>query len=71
MLTFEYEGMPGHVMTEEIHLEPMGGRTRVVTKDTFPTIEDRDGMLSTGMEESTFEILERLSEAVLEAKSDL
>jgi uncharacterized protein YndB with AHSA1/START domain len=50
--TFEWDGMPGHVVLETLTLEDLGdGRTRLVTLSLFLTTEDRDGMLSSGMAE--------------------
>jgi uncharacterized protein YndB with AHSA1/START domain len=49
--TFEWDGMPGHVAVETVTLEDLGdGRTRVVTTSLFHTVEERDGMLKSGME---------------------
>lgn len=49
--TFEWDGMPGHVVVETVTLEDLGdGRTKVVTVGLFHTTEDRDGMVSSGME---------------------
>jgi uncharacterized protein YndB with AHSA1/START domain len=48
--TFEWDGMPGHVIVETMTLEDLGdGRTRVVTVSLFHTTEERDGMLGSGM----------------------
>lgn len=50
--TFEWDGMPGHVTVETVILEDLGdGRTKVVNLSLFHTTEDRDGMLSSGMEQ--------------------
>jgi len=50
--TFEWDGMPGHVALDTATLEDLGdGRTRLVTVSVFHTTEDRDGMLSSGMED--------------------
>lgn len=50
--TFEWDGMPGHVIVETIVLEDLGdGRTRIVNTSLFHTPEERDGMLQSGMEE--------------------
>ena len=50
--TFEWDGMPGHVSLETMTLEDLGdGRTKLVTVTLFLTAEDRDGMLSSGMEQ--------------------
>jgi uncharacterized protein YndB with AHSA1/START domain len=49
--TFEWDGMPGHVVVETIVLEPLPqNRTRVVNVSLFHTTEERDGMLESGME---------------------
>ena len=49
--TFEWDGMPGHVAVETATLEDLGdGRTKLVSTSLFHTVEDRDGMLSSGME---------------------
>ena len=49
--TFEWDGMPGHVIVETATLEDLGdGRTRLVSLSLFHTSEDRDGMMSSGME---------------------
>ena len=51
VMTFEWDGMPGHVLIESVTLEDAGdGRTRVVTTSLFHTTEERDGMMSAGME---------------------
>lgn len=50
--TFEWDGMPGHVILETMTLEDLGdGRTKLVTLSLFMTAADRDGMMSSGMEE--------------------
>jgi uncharacterized protein YndB with AHSA1/START domain len=50
--TFEWDGMPGHVVIETVTLEDIGGgRTRVVNTSLFHTTGERDGMLRSGMEE--------------------
>jgi uncharacterized protein YndB with AHSA1/START domain len=50
--TFEWDGMPGHVAVETATLEDLGdGRTKLVTVALYHTVEDRDGMLHSGMEQ--------------------
>ena len=50
--TFEWDGMPGHVIVETATLEDLGdGRTKFVNTSLFHTSWERDGMLSSGMEE--------------------
>jgi uncharacterized protein YndB with AHSA1/START domain len=69
--TFEWDGMPGHVVVETVTLEDLGdGRTKVVTTSLFHTTEERDGMLSSGMEQGlnqSYAALDRLL-ATLEDK---
>lgn len=49
--TFEWDGMPGYVAVNSTTFEDLGnGRTRIVTTSQFHTAEERDGMLSSGME---------------------
>ena len=48
--TFEWDGMPGHVIVETTTLEDLGERTRLVSTSLFHTTEERDGMLHAGME---------------------
>jgi uncharacterized protein YndB with AHSA1/START domain len=51
--TFEWDGMPGHVIVETVNFEEIDGgtRTRLVIDASFHTAEDCAGMLSSGMEE--------------------
>jgi uncharacterized protein YndB with AHSA1/START domain len=59
--TFEWEGMPGHIVVESAEFEDLGdGRTKVTTRSLFHTTEERDGMLASGMEIGLNESYERL-----------
>jgi len=62
--TFEWDGMPGHVIVETGTLEDLGdGRTRFVNISLFHTTEERDGMLESGMEgglNESYDALDRL-----------
>ena len=60
--TFEWEGMPGHVMVETATFEELGECTKVTTVSLFHTPEERDGMLASGMERGLNESYERLDE---------
>ncbi len=60
--TFEYEGMPGHVLLDICTLEESNGRTTLTDKSIFLSVEDRDGMLESGMREGMSESMERLGE---------
>jgi len=54
--TFEWDGMPGHVGIDTTVLTDLGGgRTRLVVTSLFHTTEERDGIMSTGMEEGAAE----------------
>jgi len=48
--TFEWDGMPGHVVVQTMTLDELpDGRTRLVTLSLFHTREERDGMFQSGM----------------------
>jgi uncharacterized protein YndB with AHSA1/START domain len=59
--TFEFEGYPGHVSLDSMSLEELpGNRTRVTIHSIFQSVEDRDGMIQSGMERGVSEGYERL-----------
>jgi uncharacterized protein YndB with AHSA1/START domain len=61
--TFEFEGMPGHVILETMTLEAQAdGTTKVTVSSVFQSVADRDGMLSSGMESGANESYDRLAE---------
>jgi len=63
--TFEFEGMPerGHVALDTMRLEELpGGRTRITIHSVYQSVEDRDGMVQSGMETGIREGYERLDE---------
>ncbi len=60
--TFEFEPMPGHVMTETVTFHAKGEKTRVVTRSAYATKDDRDGMIASGMERGAAESCNRLEE---------
>jgi uncharacterized protein YndB with AHSA1/START domain len=63
--TFEFEGLPesGHVILETARFEELSGnRTKFTSQSVFQSVEDRDGMLQSGMEEGVNESYERLDE---------
>lgn len=63
--TFEYEGLPesGHVSLEEARFEELpGNRTRFTGRSVFLSVEDRDGMVQSGMEEGLKDSFSRLDE---------
>jgi uncharacterized protein YndB with AHSA1/START domain len=61
--TFEFEGMPGVTSIERAEFEELDGeRTKIVVTSAFPSKEDRDNMLQSGMERGVNEGYERLDE---------
>lgn len=61
--TFEFEGMAGHVLLETTTLEAQtDGTTMVTVSSVFQSVADRDGMLSSGMEDGSNESYDRLDE---------
>lgn len=65
--TFEFEGMPGKVVLQTATLEDLEGKTRLTTLSVFQTIEDRDGMVASGMEGGARESMDRLAELLANA----
>ncbi len=62
--TFEFEGMPGHVSLETLTLEEdsdLTGKTKYVGVSVFQSVEDRDGMVQSGMQEGASEEMDRLA----------
>ena len=60
--TFEFEGMPGNVSVETMTLEESNGKTTFTGTSVFDTVEQRDGMLESGMESGAVETMDRLEE---------
>jgi len=60
--TFEFEGVPGHVLLETVTFEDQDGKTKLVDQSVFQSVEDRDGMLMSGMEEGAAETMDRFAE---------
>ena len=54
--------MPGHVMFETITFEDVGGKTLVTERSVFQSVEDRDGMVESGMREGVMESMDRFAE---------
>jgi uncharacterized protein YndB with AHSA1/START domain len=54
--------MEGHILMETITLEEHNGKTRVIDSSVFQSVEDRDGMIATGMEGGAEESWDRLEE---------
>jgi uncharacterized protein YndB with AHSA1/START domain len=63
VMTFAFEGMPGHVITEAHHFAALpDGQTKLTTRSSFDTLEALEGMLQSGMEVGTVESWERVDE---------
>ena len=60
--TFEYEGMPGHVTTQTLVLTEHDGRTTLTTTVLFESVEDRDGMLQSGMSDGAAQSWDALAD---------
>ena len=61
--TFEFEGLPesGHVVLETAKFEALPrGRTKLTIQSVFQSVEDRDGMVQSGMERGVTESHESL-----------
>jgi uncharacterized protein YndB with AHSA1/START domain len=68
--TFEFEGLPesGHVSLETSTFEALPGqRTKVTTLVAFQTVQDRDGMVNSGMEGGLSEGYERMDELLAQS----
>lgn len=66
--TFEFEPMPGHVIVDTVTFEDLGGKTRVTATSLFQSMEDRDGMLASGMEGGANESWDQLAELLASAR---
>src|SRR5258708_1716065 len=67
VITFEYEGMPGHVSLQTLTLEEVDGKTRVVSTASFENDADLEGMVQSGLEKGAVESWERLAELIEQA----
>lgn len=65
-MTFEFEPMAGHIIVQDVQFEDIGGRTRLISRSTYPSKADRDGMIEHGMEWGMREGYERLDDLLAE-----
>jgi len=66
--TFEFEGLPerGHVSLEFLTLDVLkNNRTKLNIQSIFKSVEDRDGMLNSGMEGGMNEGFKKLDELLI------
>ncbi|HEY7400567.1 MAG TPA: SRPBCC family protein [Actinomycetota bacterium] len=66
--TFEYEPMAGHISVDTLTLEEHDGKTTLTATSVFDSVEDRDGMLNSGMESGAVETWDRLDEYLEELR---
>ncbi len=64
--TFEFEGVPGHVLLQTATFAEFEGKTRLVQQSVFQSVDDRDGMVRSGMERGSTETMDRLAELLAE-----
>ena len=67
--TFEYEGVPGHVLLQTVTFEPLGNKTRMEEQLVYQSVADRDGMVASGMKEGSDQSMELLDELLEELKA--
>ena len=63
--TFEFEGLPesGHVILETVKFIELGpNKTEIQEQSVFQTVEDRDGMVGSNMEEGVRESYKQLDD---------
>lgn len=60
--TFEFEGVPGHVLLQTVTFEPLGEKTRMVEQLLFQSVADRDGIVASGMQEGSDDSMDRMAE---------
>lgn len=60
--TFEFEPMLGHLVVDTLTLEDLDERTRLRSISRFDSVEDRNGMINSGMEAGAAESYDRLEE---------
>ena len=62
--TFEFEGMPGHVLLETVRFDAIQNKTRIIDQVVFQSVEDRDGMLNAGMIDGSKQSMKRFSKLI-------
>ena len=67
--TFEFEGVPGHVLLQTATFEPLGDKTKVVQQAVFQSVADRDGMVASGMKRGSDDSMDRLAELLEKMKT--
>jgi uncharacterized protein YndB with AHSA1/START domain len=67
--TSEFEGMPGHIITETTTFEEQEGKTKLTITSSFQNIEDLEGMIKAGMESGSTESMEHIEELLITLQS--
>jgi uncharacterized protein YndB with AHSA1/START domain len=67
--TFEFEGVPGHVILQTATFESVGDKTKLVQQAVYQSVADRDGMVASGMTRGSDDSMERLTELLEDMKS--
>lgn len=64
--TFEFDGLPekGHVVMDTTTLTEQDGKTHLRTVSAFQSVEDRDGMVASGMQDGSDDGLNVLASLV-------
>jgi uncharacterized protein YndB with AHSA1/START domain len=66
--SFEFEGMPGHVLLETVTFTAQGGKTLLTDITTFHSAEDLDAILVSGMEAGMEESMQRFAALLMRVK---
>jgi len=67
--TFEFEGVPGHVLLQTVTFEPLGQKTRLAEQLLFQSVADRDGMVASGMQRGSDDSMDRMAEILQDLKA--
>ena len=70
MRTFEYEGAPGHVSLKTLTMEDQDGRGFLRTVAVYQSVEGRDAMVRSGMEQGVREGTVRLEDLLTQLQAD-
>jgi uncharacterized protein YndB with AHSA1/START domain len=62
--TFEFEGMPGHVVRETISFDELDGKTKLTSTSVYETLADLEGMLQSGAEAGAEITWDRLADLI-------
>ena len=66
--TFEFEPMAGHISVETATFTERDGRTVLTVRSVFSSVEDRDGLIQSGMEKGLVETHDRFAELLVELR---